>query len=188
MITKYCLYLILITSHSSVLASQWPYLASQPFKQRQKIALEWSADCDTIIEIGGAGTPIDNFVANKNIIVVDPAIAHRENDNVLHVRAKFEDWYKKDLISSNNYAVLILGLALDKMKENGWSKLYELIDNSSKTIIEYSTTYKSAKKQIKSIKKNINKSCVEEHELDLSNYDFSKYKKVNPHRKICLFK
>lgn len=181
----FCIFII----GGSTLGSELAYLRSKPFAQRQEKALSFIAECDTIIEIGGAGTPIDTFMKSgqKTIIVIDPEIKEKKEKNVEHVRKKFEEWQQPDFITANTYAVLIFGLALNKMPDNAWNKLYELINNSYKTVIEYSSTYKPAKSQIKAIKKNISKECTHE-ELDVSCVKLQRYKEVHPLRTICFFK
>lgn len=164
------------------------YLQSQPFQGRLTLAAQWIKDCNLVIEIGGAGNPISNFVKDKEIIVIDPAISTRAEPHATHIKKAFEQWEIPSDVFLKKYAVVILGLALDKMPEPGWKKLYNLIDTSQQTVVEYSTTYKPAKNQIKWIKKNIAKKVDQEIELDLSKCDFSQYSQVHPYRKMICFK
>jgi len=66
-------------------------------------------------------------------------------------------------INDRPYVVVIMGLSLQKVSENGWGQLYDLIDNSEKTVIEYSDHFAMAKKQLKAIKKSIKKRVVQQH-------------------------
>ena len=84
-----------------------------------------------------------------------------------------------DDIKKQQYAVVILGLALDNMPTHGWNQLYDLIDGSEKTVIEYSATYRPAKKQFKNIIASITKEKIAEKEFDFSQADEFKAEKYN---------
>lgn len=166
-------------------AKKFDYLRSKAFSSRFSIAAQWVKDCDIIIEIGGGNNSIDQVIRDKTVIVIDPAIKRKEEKNLIYFPKNFEYWNNYELFDNKKYAVVILGMDL-KLSEIGWKKLFDLINKSEKTVIEYSTTFKDAKKQKKHILNNTNKSITQEKELDFSG-SFNKEQYANPYRKIiCL--
>ena len=163
---------------------EWPYLTSEALKTRYAITSYLLRDCDTIIEIGGYKTPISDFVKDKNVIVIDPKIEAKNEGKVIHLPIKLQDW--NDPIKSSNYAVVILGMDLH-LDDNGWNKLIMLINNSKKTILEFSSFWKPAYEQFKKICELTNKKSKLIVKLDLSENDGSKYPEFYPYRNIhCL--
>ena len=191
MILKYLGMLAMVTS-SLLHASQWPHLSLPEFKARQAKAAEWVRDCTTILEIGGGQHPITQFaLPAQKVIVIDPAIKRKEEENIYHIPQAFEKWIKVAGSTGpeglgTNYAVILLGLQL-VMPDNAWPKLVNLIDNSTKTVIEYSLENADAKKQVKQIQRDTHKRIVQELELDLSAKTVYKGKKVFGNRKMVLF-
>ncbi|MFZ0566286.1 MAG: hypothetical protein WAM28_08900 [Chlamydiales bacterium] len=164
---------------------EWPYLTSEALKTRYAITAYLLRDSDTIVEIGGYKTPISDFVTDKTVIVIDPKMKAKNNSQVFHLPIKFQDWEEEQLKNSD-YAVVILGLDLH-MDNDAWQKLFKLINASRKTVIEFSTSYKPARKQFQYICENINKKPTLTMKLDLSNTDSSKYPEYYPFREIyCL--
>ena len=162
------------------------YLQSKPFKERLEMAATWVTGCDCVIEIGGARNPISNYIKGIPITVIDPEIRTSERGLVTHIAKRFEHWQEPESIKTQKYAVVIMGLEL-YMQDNGWQKLYDLINRSDRTIIEYSVQYKVAKRQVKAIVKSVDKEVTNHHEWDLSAHDFSKFAVVHPLRRmICL--
>lgn len=166
----------------------WTYLASAPFKERLQKAADFVSDCDTIIEIGGGDSSIDRVMnqSDKKIIVVDPVCKRMESGHVTHIRSTFQRW-KAD-IASRNYAVVLLGLKLEKMDIQDWNKLYTLIDGAKKLVLEYSAENEIGRSQAKIIAKNINKQCVEQETFDCAIPNEEKHSsRVYPHRAISYF-
>ena len=165
--------------------ADYPHLSFSPFKKRHEIVAEFVRDCDSIIEIGGGANPMSMVVKDKPVIVIDKKLKKRGEDNAIHVRKKFEDWQDQET-NRTNYAVVILGLELI-MNRNGWLRLYDLIERSKKTVIEYSEENKEARKQIKDIRGSItNKATISEQDLNLSSY-FCENERVFAHRKMVIF-
>ncbi len=144
----------------------WSYLKSAAFKERLKKAAEFVHDCDTIVEIGGGESCIDGEIKDKNIIVVDPVCRRVEKDKVTHIRSTFQRWDAQ--VSSPNYAVVLLGLKLEKMDIKDWQKLYDLINRSKKLVLEYSRENAIGLDQAKTIKKNIEKKLIDHEDFDIT--------------------
>jgi hypothetical protein len=167
---------------------EYPYLDAKIFQERHKAAAELIKDCPIIVEVGGGRNSMACHVGpTQKVIVIDPTIKKRDDERIICVPKKFEEWQGLRDLQEQRYAVVILGLAL-KMPDHGWNKFFEMINGSELTIIEYSTTYRDAKQQIKAILKNVNKTVISERIFDFSQEEELKdYDKVNPYRKmICL--
>ena len=176
-----CIYNLFCMEHQ-----KYDYLKSAPFKERMKIAAAWVQECSPIVEIGGAGNPMSKYLKNTKVIVIDPEISRKDDEMAVHIRADFEHWKGQAELENTKYAVIIMALDLN-MQCRGWNKLCDLIDGSSKTVIEYSSEYKRAKKQLKDIEKNVLKKRTLVEEFDFSDYNFGKYRSVYPYRTmICL--
>jgi hypothetical protein len=171
---------------SSINAIEWKYLYSEPFKTRYVLAADFLKNCDEIIEIGGYKTPISDFVENKKIIVIDPIIEFKQEKDVTHLPILFQKWDRK--VCTDNYGVLILGLDLLGMKEVDWQNLYDLIDKSKVTVLEFSIDYLESKEQFEKILKNVNKHIKMTLTLDLSEntYDLTNSWPPRTDRKICV--
>lgn len=168
-------FILLFFSCSAFACQKWPYLQSAAFKKaRQQRVAKIVAACDTIIEIGGAGAPLSGFLpSDKKVIVIDPEIKRKEEGNIKHIPIGFEKWDEQP--TSANYAVVILGLEL-VMPDGAWPKLYELIDRSAMTIIEYSAQNKEARKQFKDIKNSVIKDWRDAEEFEINGYELSQFK------------
>lgn len=168
---------------------QFAYLGSQTFQKRHQLAAEWTKDCSLIIEIGGGrNNMIPHCTKEQKIIVIDPSLKNRDEDNTSQIGKNFESWNIPKTIYDQNYAVIILGLDLSTMQQHGWSKLYDLIDKSKTTVIEHSATFKPAKKQFKTLIKNIVKTKIAIKEFNFSQSEElkgEKYKNnINPYARI----
>lgn len=144
----------------------WNYLKSGAFKERLKKAAEFVQDCDTIVEIGGGDSSIDSEIKDKDVIVVDPVCKRTEKDKSTHIRSTFQRWDAQ--VSSTNYAVVLLGLKLEKMDIKDWQKLYDLINRSKKLVLEYSRENAIGLDQAKTIKKNIEKKLIDHEDFDIT--------------------
>lgn len=173
------------------------YLTTAPFQQRLQDAAALVADCHTIIEIGGGLNPISKYATNPQVIVIDPEVKpyvkkKNSTQNILHSAKYFQDWHEEYLLNNGTYAVVIMGLGLGKMPNNGWQKLYALMAKSKKVVIEISTDYRPAKRQLKNIIHNIkDKVITQTKEYNFSGPEYKHYFKncshVNPFRKMVLF-
>lgn len=165
--------LILLTiSFAAQACEKWPHLKAPAFKKaRQEHVAQMVSNCDTIIEIGGAGAPMSGFVPkDKTVIVIDPKIRRKEEGNITHIRCGFEEWDEQPI--SKNYAVVILGLQLE-MPDGAWKKLHDLIEGSACTIIEYAAQNKKAKKQFKDIKASVSKVWQEPQEIEINGHELA---------------
>jgi hypothetical protein len=168
------------------------YLNSKPFKQRLETAAKWineDKNIELIIDIGGGHNSIANYVTGLNIIVVDPTLnKSREIGSVEYVKREYQFWKKdQDAITRNkNFAVVIMGLQLDRMQGNDWQDLFKLINDSQKTIVEYSTSFSTAKSQFTMIAAGINKKITNREVFDFSS-DFIGQPNVPVYRKMVLF-
>lgn len=172
--------------------SKYAYLSSNAFQKRHIAAAAWVKNSPLIIEIGGGNNSMaSRCTENQKIIVIDPAIQKKETERITYIPAKFENWQGSEDIYSQRYSVVILGLALNNMPDHGWNKLYKLINHSECAVIEYSTTYKNGKQQVKGIIKNtdINKQIINEQDFNFSQeaeFKSGIYSKVNPYRKMIV--
>ncbi|CAN5148320.1 hypothetical protein BH09DEP1_BH09DEP1_6520 [soil metagenome] len=175
--------IILITSLNAHACEKNSCLVSSVFKKkRQERVAKMVESCDTIVEIGGAGVAMSGFLSkDKKVIVIDPEIRRKEEENVTHVPKKFQDW--NEWPKSTNYAVVILGLKL-VMPDGGWIKLYELIQGSAITVIEYDAQSKKARKQFKDIRSSVKRDEWNDPiEIEIAGYELKKIKgKVCNHR------
>ncbi len=191
MLSKYFL-VALVIAHCSLICAEeewithreWPYLTSEALKTRYAITSYLLRDCDMIIEIGGYKTPISDFVTDKDVIVIDPKIERKITEKVVHLPIKIQDW--NGSIRSSNYAVVILGMDLH-LDDSGWKRVFELINGSKRTVIEFSASYKPAHQQFKFICDNITKNKSVGVKLDLTENDTSKYLEFYPHRNLYCF-
>lgn len=164
------------------------YLSSPAFKQRLVEAAKWVADVPTIIEVGGGKNPLDAYVQQSKLVVIDPEIKRKEDDErIIHVGKGFEQaWEKEIAFDDQRFAVVIMGLEL-KMPDHGWNKLYDYIERSEKTVIEWSVQYSLAKTLLKTILKNTTKQITQEKEFDFSQENWADLPEAYPLRKmICL--
>ncbi len=172
---KKTLFVALIFSSALNACQKWDYLKSGAFKKaRQERVAQMVQYCDTIIEIGGGQTPMSGFLPkDKKVIVIDPRIKRKEEENITHLSMGFEKWHEQPV--STNYAVIILGLRL-QMPDGAWQRLHDLIERSSMTVIEHSAQDKCAKKQFKDIKSSCTKDWASPEEFEISGQELAKYK------------
>lgn len=168
------------------LSKKYNYLVSAPFRERLVLAAKWTDDCDVIVEIGGGDAPLSAVVTDhREVIVIDPVVKKIRDDKKHHIRKAFQHWSGEDMLKDKKYAVVLLGLEL-AMPPSGWNKLYDLINNAHKTVIEHSTTYKKAKKQFQNICESTTTYVVMEKEFDFSKEDWTEFVSVHPFRKMSL--
>ena len=172
---KRIFFILLFILCNAYACHKWPYLQSAAFKKaRQERVAQMVAACDTIIEIGGAGTPMSGFMPkDKTVIVIDPEIKRKEEGKITHIPKPFEKWQEQPV--SKNYAVVILGLQL-QMPDGAWKKLHNLINGSALTI-EYAAQNKEARKQFKDIQASVVKEWQEPQEIEINNgYELKQFK------------
>lgn len=174
---KRIFFIVLLILCNADACHKWSYEQSSAFKKaRQEHVAQMVAAYDTIIEIGGAGTPMSGFLPkDKTVIVIDPKIKRKEEGKVKHIPIGFEKWDEQP--TSGNYAVVILGLQLE-MPDGAWQKLHDLIERSKITVIEYAAQNKEARKQFKDIQQSTShkKQWQELVEFEINGYELKKYK------------
>lgn len=168
----------------------WKYLESRAFSMRYVLAAHFVKDCPTVIEIGGAKTPIDTFLtgSHKSVIVLDPFIRESHINTldgrhcaVSHMRARFQDvdW----LISPGTcYAMVMLGLEIQGMESQHYDVLYRLINQAKVTVIEFPTSWGPSREQFEMIKNNTQTRVVFHTKLDLEGNDFGNLENSWPPR------
>lgn len=148
---------------------EWEYLWSEPFKSRSVLGAYFLRNCPTIIELGGYKTPITNFVTpEKKVFVIDPRTDELLCGNVQQLTVRFEDWQGE---LEKPYGVLILGLELH-MPEEGWVKLFNLIEQAEVAVIEVPTEHIHSVQQFARICQNTTKKRAVRINLDLYDNDF----------------
>lgn len=148
---------------------EWKYLWSEPFKSRSVLAAYFVRNCNTVIEIGGYKTPISSFLpSNKKCIVLDPRTESFESENVKHLQINFEDWND---VPEQPFGLVILGIELH-MQEDGWQKLFALIEKSEITVIEVPIEHIHSVNQFNRILENTSKKVDSKILLDLSGNNF----------------
>lgn len=162
------IFTIIQLNQISGMKKEMSYLNTKVFSERLLDTAKFIEHYPLIIEIGGGSNTIDKYIDTKksNVIVIDPVIKNYETSEVQHIRKKFQEW-DDTTIKNCKFAVVILGLDL-VFDDNAWKKLYTLIDQSTETVIEFSSTYRTARDQFKTIKKNINKEIKEKKFYDFS--------------------
>lgn len=161
---------------------EWPYLTSEALKTRYALTAYLLRDSQVLVEVGGYKTPISGFVDNKTVIVIDPKIEAMSEPQKIHLPIKLQDWNEQE-IQGVDYSLVILGMDLH-LDDSGWEKLFNLINNSKKTIIEFSSSYKPARKQFTHILDHVTKNSTLVVKLDLSDNDGSSYPEFYPYREI----
>jgi hypothetical protein len=171
--------IILITySHFSFGVDPWPYLNTEVFKTRSVIAAYILRDCLEIIEIGGYKTPLSDFIPNKKITVIDPKVIPKQTSLVQCLAISFKDWIGN--ATEQKYGVCILGLRLLDMNDQAWKKLYALINNAYRVVIEVPITYPPSTQQWNQMLPHINKKIIMQILLDLDNNNFKYVMPTHP--------
>lgn len=169
---------------------EFKYLTTEAFKTRSALAAYLLRDCEEIIEIGSYKTPISDFLQHKNIkvIAIDPRTPPQHTENIECLPILFQDWQEN--ITHANYGVLLLGLDLH-MPDEGWQKLYQLINKSKKTLVEFPRDYPEGVAKFNRIKANVTKKVSLIIKMDFSETLFPKFERtwgLFPLREVYLFK
>ena len=141
----------------------WAYLQSEAFSTRAVLAASFLDGCDTVIELGGGSTPIDNFLtgSHRRVIVVDPSLRERPPSaddgsgapTVQHLRARFQDvdWR---IERPGEYGLVMLGIELQGLSDADWRTLFTLVDGARTTVIEFATSWQISVDQYTAIRRN----------------------------------
>ncbi len=169
---------------------EWKYLESQAFATRYILAAQFIGSCRSVIEIGGAKTPIDRFLmgTHDSVIVLDPFIRECETDSlngtpcaVSHVRARFQDvdWY---IPADADYGLVILGLEIQGLEPHHYETLYELINRASVTVIEFPPSWAPSREQFEMIRSNTATKARLQMAIDFEGNDFGNLENSWPPR------
>lgn len=123
-----------------------PHLSGPGSPVRQVMAAHFLRDCETVIEIGGAGLPIARFLTHhpKAVTVIDPKIEpfRAEHLNgapcrVEYIQAKFQAVTLEP--EPGEYGLVILGLSLKPFGRQGAidPRLIRWVDQAKIVIIDY---------------------------------------------------
>lgn len=160
-------------------------LVAKKARQERVVEIIEKADCDTIVEIGGADVPISFFTpTDKKVIVIGSQVKRikgEQNHNITHLTQPFETWDEKFV--SKKFAVIILGIDL-KLSDGAWRKLHALIDRSALTIVEYAAQNKESRNQFQCIQESaVGKTWNKPEEIEITGRISSKYKaQISTHR------
>ncbi|HNS02250.1 MAG TPA: glycosyltransferase [Anaerolineae bacterium] len=169
---------------------EWAYLESPAFAARYLLASQWVAGCRNVIEIGGARTPIDQFLTGEHdsIVVIDPLISERRQESwrgqpcsVTHLRARFQDlsW---TIPPAAGLGLVLLGMDFQGMAEEDWQQLYRLIERAQVTVIEFPLSWEPSAAQFARICANTATRIVLRAGLDLAGNDFGNLENSWPPR------
>jgi hypothetical protein len=158
----------------------WTYLESVAFSTRYILAAHFIAPCRSVIEIGGAKTPIDQFLTggHDSVLVLDPFIREGHRDmlrgkpcQVSYVRARFQDvdWH---ISTGAHYGLVMLGLEIQGMEAHHYEALFQLVNNARVTVLEFPTSWEPSREQFKLITNNTSTKEVFQVKLDLDGNDF----------------
>jgi len=131
--------------------TEFSYLLTEQFQTRYAITAFLLRDCEQIVEIGGYRTPISGFIKDKTVHVVGPKVMYSTSPSAFHHHMTFQNWKVPEL---NNYGLALLGLDIHG---SDWQKLYDLIDRSTRTVIEVPVNYNSSMEQLEDILENVEK-------------------------------
>jgi len=169
---------------------EWKYLESAAFSTRYVLSAHFVRSCRSVIEIGGAKTPIDSFLTGTHdrVLVLDPFI--RENRfnslngkpcRISHVRARFQDvdWL---VPREADYGLVMLGLEIQGLEPHHYRELYRLINQARVTVIEFPGSWSPSREQFELIRTNTNTSVTFRTKLDLEGNDFGNLENSWPPR------
>ena len=178
-------HLIRVTRHADTqpLAppeKEWKYLESQAFSTRYVLAAHFVSACRSVVEIGGAKTPIDQFLtgAHDSVLVLDPCIRESYTDHlhgtpcqVAHVRARFQDvdWH---IPPTAEYGLVMLGLEIQGLTPQQYEVLYDLVNRAQVTVIEFPASWAPSREQFEMIVNNTRTKEIFQATLNLEGNDF----------------
>ena len=169
---------------------EWKYLESRAFSTRYVLAAHFVSACRSVIEIGGAKTPIDQFLtgAHDSVLVLDPFIRESYTDHlhgtpcyVSHVRARFQDvdWH---IPPTAEYGLVMLGLEIQGLTPQQYEVLYDLVNRARVTVIEFPTSWTPSREQFEMIAKNTHTKVTFQTTLNLEGNDFGNLENSWPPR------
>jgi len=150
--------------------TEWKYLYSGVFKIRYVIAAHYLRDCETIVEIGGYRTPIDEFLTHdfSSVTVIDPLIVPMTSKRVSHLACDYRE-VDYSFLRGKPYGVAILGMEIPLSET-----LFELVRRARTVVIEFTEdpTWTHPRELYDELRKNTNLVQVATIALDLSGNHF----------------
>ncbi len=159
---------------------EWKYLESPAFQTRYILAAHFVRDCPCVVEIGGAKTPIDQFLTgdHASVLVIDPLIreARRQSLNgrpclVSHVRARFQDvaW---EIAPGAEFGLVMLGMEFQGLAPEQFATLCRLVERARRTVIEFPPSWGPSREQFELIRARTCTRVAFETRMDLGGNDF----------------
>ena len=158
----------------------WKYLESEAFATRYVIAAYFVEPCRSVIEIGGAKTPIDLFLTghHDSVVVLDPFIREMHctamngrPSEVAHVRARFQDVDWK-VPQDADYGIVMMGLEIQGLEPQHYETLFQLVNKARVTVIEFPPSWEPSRQQFEMIKSNTKTKVTVQMKLNLEDNDF----------------
>lgn len=160
--------------------TEWKYLETEAFATRYVLAAHFVEPCRSVIEIGGAKTPIDLFLTghHDSVVVLDPfarehsrTILNGSPCSVSHVRARFQDvdWH---IPHAADYAIVMMGLEIQGLESHHYETLFQLVNGAKVTVIEFPVSWEPSRQQFELIKSNTKTRVTAQIKLNLENNDF----------------
>jgi hypothetical protein len=160
--------------------TEWKYMETEAFASRYVLAAHFVGPCRSVIEIGGAKTPIDVFLTghHDSIVVLDPFIREHSRTtfngkpcSVAHVRARFQDvdWHVPE---NTDFAMVMMGLEIQGLEPRDYEILYSLVNRARVTVIEFTPSWAVSRDQFEMIKNKTNTEVTLRVGLDLEGNDF----------------
>jgi hypothetical protein len=137
-----------------------PHLEGPGASLRQAMVAHFVDGLENIVEIGGHLNPVSGFLHHvpKSFLCIDPKAKQTASDTlngaacrVRHIARKFQD-VQID-VQPGSYGLVLVGYSLKAYGSQDplGAKLYELIDHSALTVLEYSPNLERASEQMKHI-------------------------------------
>ena len=172
---------------------EWKYLESPAFVTRYVLAAHFVRPCRAVVEIGGAKTPINQFLEGDHdcILVIDPLISERHQNtwhgrpcSLTHLRARFQDvaW---TIPPKADFGLVMLGLEFQGLLQEHWQTLFQLINRARTTVIEFPLSWEPSREQFQYICAHTHTEIVFHAKLDLNGNDFGDLENSWPPRSIA---
>jgi hypothetical protein len=150
------------------------------FATRYVLAAHFVNRCRSVVEVGGAKTPIDHFLdgTQDGVLILDPFIREGHADTlrgkpcaVSHVRARFQDvdWH---IPPGAEYGLVMLGLEIQGLESRHYEALYQLVNRAKVTVIEFPPSWEPSREQFELIRNNTRTRVMFRTRLDLEGNDF----------------
>lgn len=145
-------------------ASGWKDLECEILAARSAIAATFLNHCRTVVEIGGGELSIDRFLNGDQLSVIFVDQFGREIKHILQklgpepkpgkvqrIRARFQD-LEWTILQPHQYGLVMPSFELEMMTDAHYQTLFHLIDNSQVTIIEFSSSGETARRQFELVR------------------------------------